>query len=154
MKSFKILSMMLLLAAMLVGCDKENNQNKPGGGGASSSELVGEWVLTSWNEETPEFSVYIAFNDDATFQIYQQTWTLFYELFEGSYNVSGSIVTGIYSDGSIWLSGYKFAVEGDTLTMYSQEDTSIASVYTKCEIPEEVKAEATTTRSLEVVPLL
>lgn len=151
MKSLKILS---LVAAVLfaVACgEKENNPNGPG---AKDGVLTGEWVLTSWNETAPEFNVYIDFNDDNTFQIYQQVWSFDYELFTGTYNISGDIVTGIYADGSNWACGYKFVKDGDTLTMYSQEDTSVTSVYEKCEIPAEIKDEATATRSTEVVPFL
>lgn len=150
MKSLKILS---LVAAVLfaVACgEKENNPNGPGNKGA----LSGEWVLTLWNETAPEFNVYIDFNDDNTFEIYQQVWSFDYELFTGTYNISGDIVTGSYADGSNWACGYKFVKDGDSLTMYSQEDTSVTSVYEKCEIPAEIKAEATATRSAEVVPFL
>lgn len=151
MKSLKILSMMLLLAATLVGCDKDKT---PDGGDGVNSKVVGEWMLTEWNGEATEFNVYLDFNSDATFAIYQQVWTLDYELFEGTFKTSGEILTGTYADGTNWASGYKFAVDGDKLTMYSQEDQSVTSVYTKCEIPEEVISEATTTRSSEVVPFL
>ena len=140
----------MLVAVVFTGCEKVTNPDAPGVKGV----LSGEWVLTSWNETAPEFNVYIDFNDDDTFEIYQQVWSFDYELYTGTYTVTGDIVTGIYSDGSIWASGYKFVKDGDTLTFYSQEDQSVTSVYTKCEIPAEIKAEATTTRALEVVPFL
>ena len=140
----------MLVAVMFTGCEKVTNPDAPGVKGV----LSGEWVLTSWNETAPEFNVYIDFNDDDTFEIYQQVWSFDYELYTGTYTVTGDIVTGIYSDGSIWASGYKFVKDGDTLTFYSQEDQSVTSVYTKCEIPAGIKAEATTTRASEVVPFL
>jgi hypothetical protein len=151
MKSLKIFSLAMLLVMTLVGCEKQNNPDGPNG---DKGALSGEWVLTSWNEVTPEFNVYIDFNDDNTFEIYQQVWSFDYELFTGTYTITGDIVTGIYTDGSIWASGYKFLKEGDTLTLYSQEDTSVTSVYEKCEIPVAIKEEATSTRSAEVVPFL
>lgn len=139
---------MMLLALAVVGCEKTSVN------GSSKSALDGEWVLTSWNEAEPEFNVYIDFNEDNTFEIYQQVWSFDYELYTGTYTITGDIVTGVYADGSIWACGYKFVKDGDTLTMYSQEDQSVVSVYTKCEIPAEIKAEATTTRAMEVVPFL
>ena len=148
MKSLKIFSLMMLLALAVVGCEKTSVN------GSSKSALDGEWVLTSWNEAEPEFNVYIDFNEDNTFEIYQQVWSFDYELYTGTYTITGDIVTGVYADGSIWACGYKFVKDGDTLTMYSQEDQSVVSVYTKCEIPAEIKAEATTTRAMEVVPFL
>ena len=139
---------MMLLALAVVGCEKSSVK------GSSKAALDGEWVLTSWNEAEPEFNVYIDFNEDNTFEIYQQVWSFDYELYTGTYTITGDIVTGVYADGSIWACGYKFVKDGDTLTMYSQEDQSVVSVYTKCEIPAEIKAEATTTRAMEVVPFL
>ena len=139
---------MMLLALAVVGCEKSSVK------GSSKAALDGEWVLTSWNEAEPEFNVYIDFNEDNTFEIYQQVWSFDYELYTGTYTITGDIVSGVYADGSIWACGYKFVKDGDTLTMYSQEDQSVVSVYTKCEIPAEIKAEATTTRAMEVVPFL
>jgi hypothetical protein len=151
MKSLKILS---LVAAVLFAVACGEKENNPDGPVAKDGVLTGEWVLTSWNETAPEFNVYIDFNDDNTFQIYQQVWSFDYEFFTGTYNISGDIVTGSYADGSNWACGYKFVKDGDTLTMYSQEDTSVTSIYKKCEIPAEIKDEATATRSAEVVPFL
>lgn len=148
MKSLKIFALVLLLAMTIVGCE---NGNGPSG---KKGALSGEWVLTSWNDATPEFKVYIDFNEDNTFEMYQQVWSFDYELFTGTYTVNGDIVTGVYADGSNWACGYKFAKVGNTLTMYSQEDQSVASVYEACEIPAEIKAEATATRSVETVPFL
>ena len=148
MRSLKIFSLVVLFAMTLVGC--ENNKPNDGKSGA----LRGEWVLTSWNDAAPEFNVYIDFNSDGTFEIYQQVWSFDYELYTGTYTVKGDIVTGVYADGTNWACGYKFALADNTLNMYSQEDMSIASVYEACEIPAEIKAEATATRSVETVPFL
>ena len=57
----------MLLVMTVVGCKPEVN-----GPAAEKGELSGEWVLTSWNEATPEFHVYIDFNADGTFAMYQQ----------------------------------------------------------------------------------
>ena len=144
-KLFAIFAVALLA---FVGCDK-NNGNRPAGGGA---DIDGQWQLVEWNGEAPECNVYINF-EKGEFDIYQQVYSLYYELYEGSYTVNGEVLTGSYTDGSNWACGYKFAVEGDTLTMYSQEDISVTSVYKKCEIPQSVIDEATTTRASEVTPL-
>ena len=146
----KLFAIFAIVALALVGCEK-NPDNTHGG---DLSAVNGQWHITEWNGEAPEFDVYISF-DSGKFEIYQQVWSLDYKLFKGTYKVSGEIITGTYEDGSLWASGYKFAVNGGKLTMYSQEDQSITSVYEKCTIPDEVIAEATTaTRSSEVVPFL
>lgn len=146
----KFFAVFAVVALALVGCNNESDEPQVDGG---TSALDGQWHITEWNGEAPEFDVYVKF-DEGAFEIYQQVWSLDYELFKGTYKVSGEIVTGTYEDGSNWASGYKFAVAGDKLTMHSQEDQSVTSVYEKCEIPAEIITEATTTRSAEVVPFL
>lgn len=146
MKSFKIISLAMMLLVALTGCGE-----KEGGKGV---KVAGEWQLVQWNDATPEFKVYIDFNADGTFEMYQQVWSFDYELYTGKYVVTGDVMTGTYADGSNWACGYKVNVVDGQLTMYSQEDQSVTSLYVKCTIPEEIKAEASTTRAMEVVPFL
>lgn len=143
--------MMLLIAATLVGCNKDSKDKGPN---SINEKLVGEWVLTEWNGEAPEFVVYIDFNKDATFAIYQQVWSLDYQLFEGTCRTKSDVLSGSYTDGSVWATNYKYSVSGNNLTLTSQDGTSVKSVYEKCTIPEDVIAEATATRSAEVIPFL
>lgn len=146
MKSFKIISLAMMLLVALTGCGE-----KEGGKGV---KVAGEWQLVQWNDATPEFKVYIDFNADGTFEMYQQVWSFDYELYTGKYVVTGDVMTGTYADGSNWACGYKVNVVDGQLTMYSQEDQSVTSLYEKCTIPEEIKAEASATRAMEVVPFL
>lgn len=160
MKSIKIWSLIMFLALAMVGCeegDKPGNQpgDKPGnqpGDSALASAIVDEWHLTSFDGAATEyFDVYLVFKADGSFEMYQRLYTLNYEYYAGSYNVSGDIVTGNYDDGKNWLTGYKAEVsaDGKTLTMYSQEDVSLTTVYTAEAVPVEIKAEAKTTRSAD-----
>ena len=144
MKKYFALFAVVLLA--LVGCNKNN-------GPATTSDIDGQWHIVEWNNETPEFDVYIEFKA-GKFTIYQQVYSVFFEKFEGNYNVSKGVVTGTYTDGSNWACGYKFEVAGSELTLKSQEDTSIVSVYKKCTIPQSVIDEASKTRASESKPLL
>ena len=143
----KLLAIFAIVALALVGCEKDSNAT------GDASAVNGQWHITEWNGEAPEFDVYISF-DSGKFEIYQQVWSLDYELFKGTYKISGEIITGTYEDGSSWASGYKFAVGGGKLTMHSQEDQSVTTIYEKCQIPDEIITEATTTRSSEVIPFL
>ncbi len=155
MKSLKIFSLVMLLAVALTGCKKSNNGDGPNvGGGGNDAVLSGEWVLTSWNEAEPEFNVYIAFNDDNTFEMYQQVWSFDYEYFAGNYTITDDIVTGTYSNGTNWACGYKFEILDGQLKLASQEDQSVVSIYESCTIPAEIREEATATRSTDVVPFL
>lgn len=149
MKIFKILSLALLLLVAMTGCKKNSSKSE-----SDAAKIAGEWHLVSWNEAESKGDVYIAFTSNGTFDIYQQVWSLNYVHFDGTYNISGDILTGNYTDGSTWASGYKYQLEGDKLMLYSQEDVSVASVYEKCQIPEQIKAEATATRGEEIIPFL
>lgn len=144
MKKYFALFAVVLLA--FVGCNKNN-------GPATTSDIDGQWHIVEWNNETPEFDVYIEFKA-GKFTIYQQVYSVFFEKFEGNYNVNKGVVTGTYTDGSNWACGYKFEVAGSELTLKSQEDTSIVSVYKKCTIPQSVIDEASKTRASESKPLL
>ena len=143
MKKYFAIFAVALLA--LVGCEPILT---PGG----SSDIDGQWHIVEWNGEAPEFDVYIDFNN-GELDIYQQVYTLYYEHFEGTYTTNDNIITGSYADGSSWASGYKYEVDGDSLTLYSQEDQSVVSVYERCEIPQSVIDEATTTRASEAKPI-
>lgn len=164
MKNIKIWSFVMLFALALVGCGDNNELgNEPGNGPGEgsgnkpapdpsglASAIVGEWHLNAFDgAQTEYFDVYLEFKAGGSFDMYQRLYTLNYEYYSGSYNVSGSIITGSYDDGKNWLSGYKAEVsaDGKTLTMHSQEDISLTSVYTSEAIPEEVKAEAEATRA-------
>lgn len=149
---------MLVMAVSACG-EKEPQHDVPVGGGDIAA-LVNEWVISSYNDAAPAFVVYIDFNEDGTFAMYQQVYSLNYVCYTGSYNVSDDdILTGTYADGSKWASAYKVSVstDGKTLMMSSQEDVedmSVVSVYSQTVIPEDVKLEASETRALEVVPFL
>ena len=146
MKKFFAIFAVALLA--LVGCEP-NDEPKPG----DKSALIGEWHMVEWNGEAPEFDVYVEFKSNG-FNIYQQVYTLFYEHFTGTYNVSDDILTGSYADGTNWACGYKFMFADGKLMLQSQEDTSIVSVYEKCTIPQAIKDEASFTRASEAKPIL
>ena len=147
MKKFFAIFAIAILA--LVGCEQKPDNN----GGSKAGKIDGEWHIVEWNGESPEFEVYVKF-ESGSFEIYQQVWSFDYELYTGTYTINGDIVTGVYADGSNWACGYKVNVVDGQLTMYSQEDQSVTSLYEKCTIPEEIKAEASTTRAMEVVPFL
>ncbi|MBR4028874.1 MAG: hypothetical protein IKJ08_04750 [Alistipes sp.] len=147
MKKYFAVFVVALLS--LVGCDDPLNSGNDG----PTGNLEGQWHIVEWNGTEPEFDVYLSFND-GSFDIYQQVWTLDYQHFYGAYIIKGSIINGQYVDGVDWACGYKFNVSGDTLTLHSQEDNSVTSVYKSCVIPQDVITEATTTRVEGATPFL
>lgn len=152
MKSLKIWSLLAVLAVAITGCGDDNKGGDAPAPLPEGVSLVKEWRIATWNGSEAPFDVYIDFNEDGSYDMYQQIYTLNYQHFSGSYNLSGDIVTGSYSDGTNWKSGYKVALSADgmQLTMHSQEDVSMTAVYNSTIIPEDVKAEAAESRAVDV----
>lgn len=150
MKSIKIWSLLAMLFIGMVGCTPVDDDKQPGNNGNEEIVgLVGEWVLTSWSETEPLFNVYVNFKDDNSFEMYEQVYSLTYELVTGTYAVSDGRLTGEYSDGSTWKSSYSVTVtEGEQGNMLQLVDESdVTSIYESTTIPEEVKIEASETRA-------
>ncbi len=155
MKSLKILSLVMMLVLALTGC-KDKNGNGDGNvavGGFDNIEQ--EWKLVSVNGVPNDFHVYISFHD-GSFAMYQQVYTLDFLFYDGEYTVSGNTLSGNYFDGSDWKCNYTGGIteDGKTMTLKSAETNPVTFVYEACTIPEDVKAEATATRAIDVVPFL
>ncbi len=157
MRFVKILAVALIAVLAMVGCKKNKPDGpKPGQSGLAKA-IVKEWRLGDWGGETVPFDVYIAFNEDGSFEIFQRLYTLTYERFAGTYKVEGDILTGSYENGDNWKCAYKGEVSADgmTLKLHSQEDQSTTGVYLSTVIPDEVKDEAATRATAEQgVPFL
>ena len=153
MKNIKIWSLVAVMLLALVGCKPQNGPDNPNP--SNFDAIENEWELVSVNGEPVEFHVYINF-EGGFFAMYQQLYTLEYKFFEGEYEIEGGKLTGEYFDEGAWKCAYTGGVseDGKTLTLKSDEENSITCVYEACTIPEEVKAEAKETRSVEVVPFL
>ncbi len=130
----KYIIMMLTAAALILsGCQKDKAKVDKG--------IVGEWQLTSWSTEKPElFEVYLNFQSNGTFHIYQKNVTTsFFETFTGTYHTEDGYVYGEYCDGEPWSTRYEYIVSGDKLTLMTDTDLRETSVYTRAEIPAEAK---------------
>ena len=159
MKNLKIWSLAMMFILALTSCGNEPDGPAPRPIPGDLKGIVDEWALATWSNAEVTFNVYIDFNEDGTFSMYQQVYSLDYVLYEGTYSLSDDILTGMYSDGQSWACGYKVDITVDNdgaklMTLFSQEDQSISSVYSNTTIPEEVKAEAAQTRSEEIVRFL
>ena len=144
MKNFKIWSFVVLVLIAMTACDN-------GGGKKDNSKIVGEWRIESWDNMEPSFDVYIAFNEDGTFDIYQQVYSLDYVMYDGDYTVSGNKLSGVYHDGTPWKCNYIGSVseDGNTMTLVSDQLNPVTCVYEACVIPDDVIEEAST-RSTEL----
>ena len=145
------------MIAVLFAASSCESSDQPTPPAAGVEKIVNEWKLVEWGGADVKFTVYIDFNEDGTYEMYQQVYDLSFEKFSGAYAISGDIVSGTYTNGDMWKSDYKVSLdsEGKILTMVSQEDAPVTGVYEATTIPEDVKVEGeANTRSLEVIPFL
>lgn len=122
-----IISVLLLLTA----CDGKN-----GGKKSLEEKLYGEWQSTSLSVSG---EVYLDFNEDKSFEMYQKIGEGAFRLYRGTWNIEENILTGKYNDGEDWAASYDIAIEDNSLTMTSKNDAAEVSKYASCTIPEEVK---------------
>ena len=154
MKNLKIWSLAIALLVAMTGCEPADNPDtfKPG----DVKQIVNEWNLIEFDGEVAPYDVYVDFNEDNTFVIYQRIYSAIYEKFDGTYSLSGNTLSGVYNDGTE-LARYRAEVsaDGNTLRLHKTDaGREIMSVYQKTTIPEFVKVEADATRAVEAVPFL
>lgn len=128
---------MICTVLLIAGCgNKEEKKNL-------DELLIGEWHSTSLSISdayTYAGEVYIGFNADKTFDLYQKIGEGAFRLYRGSWNIDGDVLAGKYNDGEEWGTRYQISIDGKTLTMkYSIHDSEVTSVYTSVVIPSEVK---------------
>ena len=112
-----------------------------GGKNEDDTKNPAEMVLREWQSTTLSVSgdIYLDFNEDKTFEMYQKIGQGAYRLYRGKWNIEGNILTGKYNDGENWAASYDVAIEGKHLTLTSKNDAAEVSKYTSCTIPEEVR---------------
>ena len=129
----KILLIFAVLA-LVASCGKNEEGKKPKID--LEEQFIGQWHSTSISVEG---DIYIEFYQEKSFELYQQIGEGAYRLYRGTWNLEGDLLTGKYNDGEDWAAAYKVAIEGDVLTMTSQNDATETSTYKKSDIPSEVK---------------
>lgn len=109
-------------------------------------DITGEWNLVNVQsraavvgEQTVD--VYLSFAEDGSFELFQMIGAGRFRKFDGTWTLSGEILTGRYSDGKAWASSYSVALDGDSLTLTGgdgkEEDT-----YRRTSVPQSVRDSA------------
>ena len=115
----------------MTACDGKN-----GGKKSLEEQLYGEWQSTSLSVSG---EIYLDFNEDKSFELYQKIGEGAYRLYRGTWNIEENILTGKYNDGEDWAASYDVTIEDKSLTLTSKNDAAEVSKYSSCTIPEEVK---------------
>jgi hypothetical protein len=114
----------------MTGCQKEVTL---------SDLLCGEW---RGSELSVDAGIYIDFNADGSFEIFQKMNGDSFELKSGSWSMAGSTLSGKYKDGEAWSSSYTISISANVLTMTSQAEGGEVNKYMKTTIPAAVKEAA------------
>lgn len=133
----KIALILLACTMVFAACKKEKKPTPP----SLDGSVVGSWHLVSWTGSSVVQDVYISFEENGGFDLYQRIDAPYYEHFDGVYTVNGTNMTGHYSDGVEWDgSPYKitFSDEGKTMSMTRSSNPDDVSVYAKTDIPDDI----------------
>ena len=141
---------------------------------STHQSMVGSWHLVEWAGSSAEaeaaqiaengleedflsyLDVWISFNPNGTFDIYQKGMPyIYYTKFSGSCVVNGDVLDGVYDDEKPLGSQYNVSLsdDGKVLTLTKVDMTSDVAVYERVEsIPTEVTdaVQTFTTRGEEV----
>ena len=139
------------------GTGNENgNENGNGNSGEEKAhELVNCWHLVTLYGAEVDVDIYIDFDKEGKFVIYQRTESLEYTVFNGTYTIDeeNSIVSGVYDDGTSWLCDYNYVVEDKILTLTNVDNASEVAVYEESEVPASATVKTRSASVSDVKPL-
>ena len=135
----------------------ENGNGNENGGDEKATELSGCWHLVEFCGVDADVDIYIDFDKKGKFVIYQRTESLEFTVFNGTYTIDEeeSIVSGVYNDGTPWLTSYNYVVdkENKMLTLTSVENPSAVAVYEESEVPASATTKTRCASVSDVKPL-
>lgn len=133
-KIFMVAVLALASVLMLNSCSSGE------GSGSKKVAIVGCWQL-QWSDTNIDYAdVYVEFNEDKTFHLYQRLQAPTFVHYSGTYLVADGILSGQYDDLKPWGSSYNIDIEGDVMTLTSTTNSVDISVFNRCEQRSDVKA--------------
>ena len=153
----KILNIMFAAVAICLtaACQKEDGPEV-----TVDPAIVGEWHLSTVEVDgafqTYPYDVYLAINNDGTFELYQKSGTqVRYTKFTGTCKSEGQILSGVYSSGTPWGDSYTAIVSGGLLVLTSSDGVEVQE-FTKESLSQEEKlaANISTRANDEMAPIL
>lgn len=128
----KIIYAMIVLATALASFSSCTKQTE-------AESINGIWELVSSpGLDEASGKVYLVFTSP-DFELYQKINSGSYHLYTGTFNLTNGVLTGKYSDGVAFGSGYKYEISGNSLALTPVGNEAGISVYQKVSaIPQEV----------------
>ena len=117
---------------MLTSCKKEMTL---------AEKIVGDWHCQATSVDA---EIYVTFTTEGTFALYQKIGEGAFRLYNGTYTLAGTVLSGKYNDGSAWGASYEVtSSDSDTLTLTAE---GVVETYGRVTggIPEEVLASCVT----------
>ena len=110
-------------------------------------------ICKEWESLDADLKIYLSFKtkgnvDTGDFRIYQKTTDEGYDLYCGTWNTEGNILSGSYNDGETWAYSYEFEIysepvnTNDTaiyLKLKATEEGGKENMFVACTIPEVIK---------------
>ena len=120
----------IIAALAVISCGKNSDTQ------TLDQQLCNEWHSTSL---TIQADIYLDFNSDNTFEMFQQIGQGAYRLYRGTWKLDGDILSGKYNDGESWAAKYKISVSSNVLKMIAENCDAEESVFASATIPAKVK---------------
>lgn len=136
----KFVLWLLMFPLAFVSCNKGDTDK--------ALAISGEWQLCGVETKVAEIGgvivdVYLKFAGDGSFELYQMVGQGRFRYRSGSYSLSGSELSGKYSDGTAWSASYEVSLDGDSLRLSSIGSPLVETdSYVRCQIPQSVISEA------------
>ena len=122
----KILYMIAAAICLLTSCKKEMTLEE---------KFVGDWHCTATSVEA---EIYVTFTAAKTFTLYQQIGEGAYRVFNGTWSLDGTHLSGQYNDGTAWATGYEVTSTDDDNMTFTAEGVTESYRRISGGIPEEV----------------
>lgn len=126
-----------VLAMIVAACGGKNDEKK-------GLDISGQWELIDIETKAAqigeaEIEVYIEFNKDNTFNLWQMIGAGRFEKMTGTWTLNQNVLSGKYSDKKDWGTTYDVAVESGNLVMTEMKTGKETCIYRKCTIPSDIK---------------
>lgn len=110
-------------------------------------DITGEWNLVNVQTKSATLGdqavdVYISFSEDKSFTMYQMIGTGRYRKYSGTWILSGTTLSGKYSDGKPWGSSYEVELSSSGTRLTLTSDSGEVDTYQKASIPTDVTGNA------------